>query len=65
VVPLDPSIVRGSHGRLPDDPDDGPVLLCSDPFPARHAINATEVKQLLLTLAGLGTDQRTSGSSNS
>jgi predicted AlkP superfamily pyrophosphatase or phosphodiesterase len=65
VVPLDPSIVRGSHGRLPDDPDDGPVLFCSDPSPARDAIKATEVKQLLLTLAGLGTDQPTSGSSNS
>ncbi|MGQ0612237.1 MAG: alkaline phosphatase family protein [Planctomycetaceae bacterium] len=27
VVPLDPSIVRGSHGRLPSDPADGPLLL--------------------------------------
>ena len=33
VVGLDagPSAVRGCHGRLPDDPADGPVLLCSDP----------------------------------
>ena len=30
VVPLDPSCVRGSHGRLPDHPDDGPVLIVSD-----------------------------------
>ena len=31
TVPLDPSGVRGSHGRLPDNPEDGPVLLCSEP----------------------------------
>ncbi|RJK97011.1 alkaline phosphatase family protein [Vallicoccus soli] len=53
VVPLDPSPVRGSHGRLPDDPADGPVLLCSDPGPARGRYEATEVRDLLLRLAGL------------
>jgi predicted AlkP superfamily pyrophosphatase or phosphodiesterase len=57
VVPLDPAPVRGSHGRLPDDPRDGPVLLCSDATRAEeHAtdtIAATEVKDLLLRLAGL------------
>ena len=57
VVPLDASPIRGSHGRLPSHPEEGPVLLCSrpdavpaggapeDPFPA------TEVKRLLLQLA--------------
>ena len=44
--------VRGSHGRLPSDPRDAPVLLCSDPGPAREAYAATEVKALLLGLAG-------------
>jgi predicted AlkP superfamily pyrophosphatase or phosphodiesterase len=53
VVPLDPSPVRGSHGRLPDDPADGPVLLCSDPSVVRDSIAATDVKTLLLALAGL------------
>ncbi|TVT48888.1 alkaline phosphatase family protein [Amycolatopsis rhizosphaerae] len=51
VVPLDPSPVRGSHGRLPDSAEDGPVLLCSDPRPARDRIHATEVKALLLSLS--------------
>ncbi|PTH90241.1 alkaline phosphatase family protein [Streptomyces sp. A244] len=55
VVPLDPSRVRGSHGRLPDDPQDGPVLLCDDPAPARRTVAATEVKDLLLELAGVRT----------
>jgi predicted AlkP superfamily pyrophosphatase or phosphodiesterase len=51
VVPLDPAPVRGSHGRLPDDPRDGPVLLCSDPSAATRRLEATEVKDLLLRLA--------------
>ncbi|MEW6072008.1 MAG: nucleotide pyrophosphatase/phosphodiesterase family protein [Planctomycetota bacterium] len=32
VIPLDAGLVRGSHGRLPDDPADGPVFLCTRPF---------------------------------
>ncbi len=32
VIPLDATLVKGSHGRLPDDPLDGPVFLCSRPF---------------------------------
>ncbi|MYT16168.1 alkaline phosphatase family protein [Streptomyces sp. SID4951] len=54
VVPLDASLVRGSHGRLPDCPQDGPVLLCSDPAQARDRYRATDVKQLILRLSGLG-----------
>jgi hypothetical protein len=54
VVGLDAGAraVRGSHGRLPADRRDGPVLLCSDPGPARETYAATEVKDLLLGLAG-------------
>jgi len=50
VVPLDPSCVRGSHGRLPDHPDDGPVLLVSDPkLPVPDDIvPPTAVRDLLL-----------------
>ncbi len=40
VVPLDPTPVRGSHGRLPDHPADGPVLVCSDPSMARDRLAA-------------------------
>jgi hypothetical protein len=55
VVGLDAgaAAVRGTHGRLPDHPDDGPVLLCSSPRAARPRYQATEVKGLLLQLAGL------------
>ncbi|HET6357115.1 alkaline phosphatase family protein [Streptomyces sp.] len=53
VVPLDPSPVRGSHGRLPARPEDGPLFLCSDPQAVSGPVRATEVKSLLLSLAGL------------
>lgn len=56
VVPLDPSPVRGSHGRLPDREEDGPVLICSRPGALRadgRPVEATAVKPLLLRLAGL------------
>jgi predicted AlkP superfamily pyrophosphatase or phosphodiesterase len=55
VVGLDPgaAAVRGSHGRLPDDPADGPVLLCSSPRGARTQCAATEVKDIMLDLSGL------------
>jgi predicted AlkP superfamily pyrophosphatase or phosphodiesterase len=55
VVPLDPAPVRGTHGRLPADAADAPVLLCSDGSAARDRIAATEVRDLLLELAGVGT----------
>ncbi|MEU8264232.1 nucleotide pyrophosphatase/phosphodiesterase family protein [Micromonospora sp. NPDC048999] len=56
VVGLDAGAraVRGSHGRLPDDPLDAPVLICSDPAAARDSVAATDVKGLLLELSGVG-----------
>jgi predicted AlkP superfamily pyrophosphatase or phosphodiesterase len=51
VVALNGSSVRGSHGRLPSDPADGPVLICSDRAVARDRYHATEVKDLLIRLA--------------
>ncbi|MFI6638131.1 nucleotide pyrophosphatase/phosphodiesterase family protein [Streptomyces sp. NPDC050504] len=55
VVPLDPSPIRGSHGRVPapDDTDNGPLVICSTPSAVDGRTAATEVKSLLLRLAGL------------
>lgn len=54
---LDPSWVRGTHGRLPDTPSEGPVLLCSDELPVHtQQIPATAVRNLVLTLQGLPVD---------
>jgi len=50
VIPTDADLVRGSHGRLPAKPADGPVLLCSDPRFARDRLAATDVLGLALDL---------------
>jgi predicted AlkP superfamily pyrophosphatase or phosphodiesterase len=50
VIPTDPSLVRGTHGRLYDDDDAGPVFLCSDRALARDRVAATDVKELCLRL---------------
>ena len=52
VIPLDPSGIRGSHGRLPASPEDGPVLLSSERAPSlvRDRYAATDVMELLLGL---------------
>jgi hypothetical protein len=51
VIPLDPSCVRGSHGRLPAQPEDGPAVICSDPRAARERMHALDFKSFLLELA--------------
>jgi predicted AlkP superfamily pyrophosphatase or phosphodiesterase len=50
VIGTDASIVRGSHGRLPADPADGPVFLCTDPAPRRDHLALTDVRDVLLDL---------------
>ena len=49
VIPLDAGLVKGSHGRLTDDPEDGPLVASSEPalLPA-GPVPATAVKQLVL-----------------
>ena len=48
AVPLDPTCVKGGHGRLPDGDEDAPLLLSSSPRFARDRVRATDVRQLLL-----------------
>lgn len=53
VIPLDARLVKGSHGRLPSHPDDGPVLLSTSKIGAADHLPMTAVHDLLLnTLAG-------------
>ena len=53
VIGLDASIVRGSHGRVPE-PDriesDGPVCLCSNAQFERDDIRVTDIRDLILQL---------------
>ena len=53
-MPLDPRWVKGSHGRLPADPVDGPVVLTSDAGLGRGAVAAADVHDLVLEAAGAG-----------
>jgi predicted AlkP superfamily pyrophosphatase or phosphodiesterase len=49
VIPLDATLVKGSHGRLTDDPLDGPVLISSDvDLLPTGSVAATAVKGLIL-----------------
>jgi predicted AlkP superfamily pyrophosphatase or phosphodiesterase len=49
VIPLDATLVRGSHGRLTDRTEQGPVCISSQPeLLGAEAIAATEFKQLVL-----------------
>jgi predicted AlkP superfamily pyrophosphatase or phosphodiesterase len=51
VIPLDATCVRGSHGRLPDKAEEGPLVISDSPR-LRHLqrVSATEVKSMLLDL---------------
>jgi predicted AlkP superfamily pyrophosphatase or phosphodiesterase len=48
VIPLDAGLVRGSHGRPPPSPEDGPVLVSGSPRGERERVPATDVCGLML-----------------
>lgn len=53
LIGLDATIVKGSHGRLPDEnrlESDGPVFLSSSSRCERDGIHATDVRDLILRL---------------
>lgn len=48
VIPLDATLVKGSHGRLTEDPKAGPLLISSEPSLLPESVHAAGVKQLVL-----------------
>ena len=49
VIPLDASLVRGSHGRITERAEDGPLVIASRAhLVTRDDVAATDVKSLLL-----------------
>ncbi len=49
VIPLDASLVKGSHGRITDRDEDGPIFITSEPkFLKSSALASTDVFSLLL-----------------
>lgn len=53
VIPLDPQLVRGSHGLAVADPLDKPVLVGDGPAPGSAMVEQTAVRDLLLRKLGL------------
>ena len=44
LIPIDSTLVKGSHGRIPDNNDDRPVLIGDFPsFPDQASLRATDV----------------------
>ncbi len=50
VIGLDATTIRGSHGRLPDRRDDGPIFLSSVPLSRPPHLELTEVRDVLLDI---------------
>jgi hypothetical protein len=54
VIPLDPALVRGSHGRIPDDPSKGPLLMTRHPdLLGDGELAATDVHDVILRHLGV------------
>ena len=50
VISLDAGIVKGSHGRLPDRDNEGPVVIGSERKFAKDRFAMTDVKDLALAM---------------
>ena len=53
VVPLDPSLVKGSHGLAARHPDDGPVLVSEDPRATVSVRSLADLKAHAMSRMGL------------
>jgi predicted AlkP superfamily pyrophosphatase or phosphodiesterase len=54
VIPLDASLIRGSHGRIPDDPSKGPLLITRQAdLLGDGDVAATDVHDLILRHLGV------------
>ncbi len=53
VVPLDPGLVKGSHGLAALDADDGPLLVSQDPHAAASVRSLADLKAHALARLGL------------
>lgn len=53
VIPLDASLIKGSHGCLPVDPMDGPVLIADDPDALATVKSLGDLKAHALERLGL------------
>ena len=54
VIPLDPSLIRGSHGLRVSDPMDKPVMIGTGPPPVEATIAQTSIRDRILSSLDLG-----------
>jgi predicted AlkP superfamily pyrophosphatase or phosphodiesterase len=52
AISTDPSLVRGSHGRAPARPEDGPIFIGSDPSWSRSSVTMLDVAPLIARALG-------------
>ena len=50
VIPIHAEQVRGTHGRLLERPENGPLLIASDPIPYNDSYKMTDIKRLILKM---------------
>ena len=48
VIPLDASLVKGSHGRPSEKPEEQPVLISSEPGLLPATAHVTDTKRIIL-----------------
>ena len=48
VIPLDATLVKGSHGRPTDNPQDGPLVMTDTPSLLPEQVSATDIKRIAL-----------------
>jgi predicted AlkP superfamily pyrophosphatase or phosphodiesterase len=49
MIPLDATLVRGSHGRVTDRPEDGPVVISSERRAVEGPVESTAIRDLILS----------------
>jgi predicted AlkP superfamily pyrophosphatase or phosphodiesterase len=50
VIPLNGDQIKGTHGRIFDKPEHGPLIIASDPVEAADNYHMTDIKQLILKM---------------
>ncbi|MBD2005873.1 MULTISPECIES: alkaline phosphatase family protein [Cyanophyceae] len=49
VIPLEASLVKGSHGRLPNSPDDAPLIITHNTNLLPATLEATDIHDIILS----------------
>lgn len=57
VIPLDASLVQGSHGLIPADPADGALVIGTGTAPAAEEVRATAVRDLVMAAMELRNEE--------